>query len=149
MMLRQSLRRAYKRGEEHGRRDAIQGCVLLATMRFGDGAGEWLLREMMSLSAKQGEHQKLNIIEFPGRELGPVRIEILLGWVDQARRGLECISATVAVALNLIDRGADDEVTLTGLRRLFDALNVLIERERQLVPLCELPCFDPEPPDAA
>jgi hypothetical protein len=148
MMLRQSLRQAYERGEEHGRRDAIQGCVLLVSLRFGDEGGEWLLREMISFSTKQGV-PKVSVIEFPGRELGPMRIEILLGSVDQARRGLECISATVAVGLNLVDRSEDDETTLIGLRRLFDALNVLIERERQLVPLCELPCFDPESPDAA
>ena len=35
------------------------------------------------------------------------------------------------------------------LRHLFDTLAKLIERERHLVPLCELPCFDPEPPGAA
>jgi|SRR5580693_2894312 hypothetical protein len=72
-----------------------------------------------------------------------------IGSVDQARRALECVSATVAVGLNLVDRSEDDETTLIGLRRLFDALNVLIERERTIEPLCELPCFDPEPPDAA
>jgi hypothetical protein len=148
MMLRQSLKRACERGDDHGRRDAVQACGLLVSLRFGDDAGEWLLRETMSSWTKQGEHPKLNIIEFPCRELGPVRIEIPIGSVDQARRGLECISATVAVGLNLIDRGTDDEITLIGLRRLFDALNVLIERERAIEPLCRLPRFEREPPGA-
>jgi hypothetical protein len=149
MMLRQSLKRACERGEDHGRRDAIQACGLLVSLRFGNEAGEWLLRETMSSSAKQGEYPKVNIIEFPGRELGPVRIEIPIGSVDQARRALECVSATVAVGLNLVDRSEDVETTLIGLRRLFDALNVLIERERRLVPLCQSPHFDQDPPGAA
>ena len=75
-----------------------------------------------------------NVITFPPRELDPARIEFLLGSVDQARRTLECVSATIAVAWNLIDQSSDEAVTLTGLRRLLDALAILIARERQLVP---------------
>ena len=92
-----------------------------------------------------------NVIEFPCREIDPVVIEfeIGIGSVDEARRALECLDATTAVAVNLVNKtDAPDEVKLVGLRRLFDALNVLIERERErkIVPLCSLPKF---PPDGA
>jgi hypothetical protein len=36
---------------DHARRDAIQACVLLVSARFGDAAGEWLLRELQRFGA--------------------------------------------------------------------------------------------------
>ena len=38
--------------EDHARRDAIQACVLLVSAKFGDAAGEWLLRELARLEAE-------------------------------------------------------------------------------------------------
>ena len=89
-----------------------------------------------------------NIVEFPG-ELAPVRIEIPLGSVDQARRVLECVEVTIALAQKVIEKAEnyDDEVILVGLRQLFAALNALIGQERQLQSVCGLPRFDP--PDGA
>jgi len=43
------------------------------------------------------------VIEFPGK-FTPVRIELPLGSVDQARRALETIAATVEVGLKVIER---------------------------------------------
>ena len=77
-MLRQSLKRAYERGEDHGRRDALQGCVLLVGLKCGAELSEWLLREMMSFSVKRGDprvtryelHQKISEIVNSLEDLG-------------------------------------------------------------------------------
>ena len=93
-----------------------------------------------------------NIIKFPRREVDHVVIEfeIGLGSVDEARRTLECLEATVAVGLNLCGKIETDGegVILAGLERLFETLATLIARERGIVPACEFPRFDP-PPGAA
>ena len=39
---------------EHARRDAIQACVLLVSMRFGDKAGEWLRAELFRIAPDEG-----------------------------------------------------------------------------------------------
>jgi hypothetical protein len=86
-----------------------------------------------------------NVPKSPRRELAPVRIELPIGSIGQARRALECLQGTTEVAINLVTNAeAGDEVILFMLRHLFDTLAKLIEGER-VVPLCELPCFDPEP----
>jgi hypothetical protein len=95
-----------------------------------------------------------NIVKFPRREVDHVvlEFEIGLGSVDEARRTLECIEATVAVGLNLVNKTdtADEGVILAGLERLFEALATLIARERDIVPGCVLPRFDRDhPPDGA
>jgi hypothetical protein len=82
----------------------------------------------------------------PRREFGPVRIEIPIGSIDQARRALECLQGTTEVAINLVTNAEPgDEVILFMLRHLFDTLAKLIERERHLVPLCRLPKFNSDP----
>jgi hypothetical protein len=85
-----------------------------------------------------------NIPKSCRRELPPVRVELPIGSIDQARRALECLQGATEVAINLVTNAeAGDEVILFMLRRLFDTLAKLIERERVLTRLCELPCFDP------
>ena len=39
---------------EHARRDAIQACVLLVSMKFGDKAGEWLRAELFRIAPDEG-----------------------------------------------------------------------------------------------
>jgi hypothetical protein len=162
MTLRQSLRRAYARGEEHGRRDAIQGCVLLATMRFGDGAGEWLLREMMSFSTKQGV-PKVSVIEFPARgergEVMEMRASLL---------AVEDDGAAMARVVMLAERVADiiGEIAEIAEADRYSLLwhvslirELAVKREGGITPGCVLPrfpqrsedraCEDRDPPGAA
>ena len=58
-----------------------------------------LRRQILSLGSLIG----MAVIEFPGK-FTPVRIELPLGSVDQARRALETIAATVEVGLKVIER---------------------------------------------
>jgi hypothetical protein len=93
--------------------------------------------------ATEGASQNGYFRKVPRRELGPVRIELPIGSIDQAQRALECLRATTEVAINLVTNAEPgDEVILFILQHLFDALNVLIERERTLTPLCEFPRFE-------
>jgi hypothetical protein len=39
---------------EQARRDAIQACVLLVSMQFGDKAGEWLCAELFRIVPDEG-----------------------------------------------------------------------------------------------
>jgi hypothetical protein len=39
---------------EQARRDAIQACVLLVSMQFGDKAGEWLRAELFRIVPDEG-----------------------------------------------------------------------------------------------
>jgi hypothetical protein len=39
---------------EHARRDAIQACVLLVSIKFGDEAGEWLRAELFRIASDEG-----------------------------------------------------------------------------------------------
>jgi hypothetical protein len=87
-----------------------------------------------------------NILKSSRRELGPVRIELPIGSIDQAQRALECLQGATEVAINLVTNAeAGDEVILFMLRHLFGTLAKLIERERNPLPLCSLPKFDPDP----
>jgi hypothetical protein len=52
-MTRQSLEREYQRGEGHGRRDPVQACVLLASFRYCDEAGEWLPEKLICLQNEE------------------------------------------------------------------------------------------------
>ena len=36
---------------DHARRDMLQSCVILVSLRYGDQAGEWLLAELQRLGA--------------------------------------------------------------------------------------------------
>jgi hypothetical protein len=39
---------------KQARRDAIQACVLLVSMQFGDKAGEWLQAELFRMAPDEG-----------------------------------------------------------------------------------------------
>jgi hypothetical protein len=68
--------------------------------------------------------------------------------IDQARRTLECLAATAAVALQRLNKpDVTEQESLFGARRLFDMFNKLVDRERRIVGVCGLPRFgrDGEP----
>jgi hypothetical protein len=113
-----------------------------------------------------------NVIGFPTRASEPtvIEFEIALDTVDEARRTLECLEATVAIGLKLCEKSetGGDELTLAAIGRVFAAYHALILRERGIVPdgpgcvlprsdgkitpLCSLPRFprdDPPDPGAA
>jgi hypothetical protein len=92
-----------------------------------------------------------NIIEFPARASEPtvLEFEIGIGSVDEARRTLECLEATVAVGLDLCGKAESEAKILAGLHRLFAAFNALLLRDRGVEPLCSLPKFNRDPPGAA
>lgn len=91
----------------------------------------------------EGASQNGYFRKVPRCELGPVRIELPIGSIDQAQRALERLQATTEVAINLVTNAEPgDEVILFLLRQLFDALAKLIERERTLTALCEFPRFE-------
>jgi hypothetical protein len=52
---------------EHARRDAIQACVLLVSMQFGDKAGEWLRAELFRIVPDEGG------LGEPARSTAPLR----------------------------------------------------------------------------
>ena len=52
---------------EHARRDAIQACVLLVSMQFGDKAGEWLRAELFRIAPDEGG------LGEPARSKAPLR----------------------------------------------------------------------------
>jgi hypothetical protein len=93
-----------------------------------------------------------NIVEFPRPELDHAVLEFTIecGSVDEARRSIECLEATLAIADNLLNKtDAADGVKLATLQRLFEAFHSLVLRDRGIQPLCSLPKFRPEPPDGA
>ena len=45
---------AEKQIAEQARRDAIQACVLLVSMQFGDKAGKWLRAELFRIAPDEG-----------------------------------------------------------------------------------------------
>jgi hypothetical protein len=82
----------------------------------------------------------LSVINFPrrGREPTVIEFAIEIGSVDAARRTLECVEATVAVGLNLVDKtDAAEQVILHGLQRLFKAFATLVARERGVEADCQ------------
>jgi hypothetical protein len=85
-----------------------------------------------------------NVIEFPARAGEPtvLEFEIGIGGVDEARRSLECLEATVSVGLNLCGKAetAGDALVLAGLHRLFAAFNALLLRDRGIEPFNPDPC---------
>jgi hypothetical protein len=94
-----------------------------------------------------------NIVEFPRREPETVVIEfeIELDSVDQARRTLEALQATVAVGLTLCEKAETigDGVVLAGVRRLFGAFARMLVHDRQLDAVCALPRIRKDPPPDA
>ena len=49
----------YLSAEGHARRNAIQVCYLLVAERFGDKAGQWLLREIAKIEEEKGGLRRL------------------------------------------------------------------------------------------
>jgi hypothetical protein len=45
---------AEKQIAEQARRDAVQACVLLVSMQFGDRAGKWLRAELFRIAPDEG-----------------------------------------------------------------------------------------------
>ena len=91
-----------------------------------------------------------NIFEFPRRapETVVIEFEIELDSVDQARRTLETLQATVGAGLLLCGRGETmgDGMVLAGVRRLFGAFARMLVQDRQLDAVCALPRFRKDPP---
>jgi hypothetical protein len=94
-----------------------------------------------------------DIVEFPRREPEDIVIEFAVecSSVDEARRSLEALQATVEVALNLCGKveTAGDALVLAGIKRLFEAFATLVARDRGIEGICGLPRFRPDPPDAS
>ena len=94
-----------------------------------------------------------NVVEFPRREPETVVVEfeIELDSVDQARRTLESLQATVEVGLILCGKveTMGDGMVLAGVRRLFGAFTRMLMHDRQLDSVCALPRIRKDPPPDA
>ena len=94
-----------------------------------------------------------NVVEFPARGPETVVIEfaIELDSVDQTRRTLESLQATIEVGLHLCGKAetAGEAMVLAGVRRLFAAFATMMTRDRQLDAVCALPRIRKDPPPDA
>jgi hypothetical protein len=97
-----------------------------------------------------------NVIEFPARASEPtvLEFEIGIGSVDEARRTLECLLATVTLGLKMVESTESEAKILAELHNLFAAFHTLVLRARgiqprRLEPMCALPKFRQRSEDRA